>query len=361
MEGVGDTQVSQTPPFDQIRYMCESDRYEVFIDVSPHAFAQHRRATWPTISQQAGMPQHLIKIYDTVKYTGLPNCMSARIQIPSSLNIEAWKRYATESVDDRQLIDFVQFGFPIGYLGPESDTTHVENHTSAVQFPSHVDRFVREEIAEGAFIGPLGASPFYEWSHTSPIMTRPKADPSKRRVITDLTFPHDSSINSYIMKNSALGHIRAHSLPTITDLVAILRSAPPTAHMFTIDIARAYRNFRSDPLDWPLLCVRCGGAHFIDVSMPFGARASSCHMQRVAHFIMAILEGEGMRGAMYLDDLIIVAQDGATANRQYQRVVQLLSELGLPEAEGKSQPPSPLVTWLGIDIDAANMVLSIPQ
>ena len=341
--------------------MCESDRYDVFVDVSPHAFSQHRRDNWPTVSAQPGVPPEYVKLYQVVKSTGLPNCMGARIPVPSSLNIEAWRAYTTDSNDDHELIDFLQYGFPIGYLGPVSNTSDIDNHASAVQFPDHVHNFVQEEIDEGAFLGPCTAPPFREWSHTSPIMTRPKADPCKRRVITDLTFPHEHSINAFIMKNSALGHIRAHSLPTITDLVTILRSAPHTAQMFTVDIARAYRNFRSDPLDWPLLCVRWNGAHFIDVSMPFGARASSCHMQRVANFIMSILEREGIKGAMYLDDIIVVAPDGDTARSQYERVTQLLAELGLPEAEHKSQPPSPIVTWLGIDIDAANMTLSIPQ
>ena len=171
-------------------------------------------------------------------------------------------------------------------------------------------------------------------------MTRPKVNPHKRRVITDLTFPYDRSVNAFIMKNSALGIVRQHNLPLVADLVELITDLGPDASMFTVDIARAYRNFRSDPLDWPLLCVSWGDDYYIDVSMPFGARASSCHMQRVADFIVRILEREGIHGAMYLDDLVVVAPDPAIAHRQYARVRALLKELGFPEAADKTQPPS---------------------
>ena len=351
--------VSDTIPFDDIKYICEKDRYDSDTYFPPSMFATHRQATWPHIAKHSDLPPCHVMIYDAVQEKGIPNCMGPRIPLPTNLNISAWERYAQDDHEDAQLIDFIKFGFPLGYLGPPSDTSHIPNHDSAQKFPDHVDRFVHEETQHGAFLGPLKAPPFLEWSHTSPIMSRPKSDSTKRRVITDLTFPQESSINTYIMKNSAMGRVRQHKLPTISDIVSILKESPEGTCMFTIDIARAYRNFKSDPLDWPLLCVQWKGSHFIDVSMPFGARASSCHMQRVADFIMCILRSEGMKGAM--DDLIIIAPDIDTARVQYDRVCDLLLELGLPQAPDKAQPPATVVTWLGITIDACHMSLSIPQ
>ena len=349
-----------TPPFDEIRYMCEHDAYDMISNINLNDFAPHSQETWPTPTSTDGLPPNMIHIYNSVRSTGVPNCLASRLAIPSNLNLEAWAKYAMNTQGDRQLIDFARYGFPLGYLGPPSDTTHTNNHPSATNVSTHVDRFVAEELAEGAFQGPFKSAPFVEWSHVSPIMTRPKTGSTKRRVITDLTFPNPSSVNAYIIKNSALGEIKAHSLPTIADLVSILKEAPKGAHMFTVDIARAYRNFRSDPLDWPLLCIKWDGDHYVDVAMPFGSRASSCHMQRVAQFIMRILQAEGIYGAMYLDDFIIVSPDRATAHLQYHRVRALFAELGLPEATDKTQPPASCVRWLGVQIDAYNMSLSIP-
>ena len=341
--------------------MCALDKYDTEVDVSPHVFADHRRAYWPSPSPCDTTNNDIIHIYSAVRSMGLPNSMGARIPVPSALPIHAWESYSTHTDEDRQLLEFIQYGFPLGYLGPVSDTTDVPNHDSATNFPSFIDTFVQEEMQHGAFMGPFTRVPFTPWAHVSPLMSRPKSDPAKRRVSTDLTFPQDRSVNAYIMKNSALGIVRDHTLPTVADIVSLLQHHGPGSVMFTVDIARAYRNFRSDPIDWPLLCVAWKGAYYVDTSMPFGARASSCHMQRAADFIVRALRREGIEGAMYLDDLIIVAPDHTTATQQYHRVRSLLAELGLPEAEDKAQPPSTCVTWLGMNIDSCEMTLSIPQ
>ena len=263
--------------------------------------------------------------------------------------------------DEADILDYVKFGFPLGYLGPASHTDSTPNHDSAIDFPDHVDSFVDAETRAGVMIGPFNQPPFTPWVHVSPVMSRPKADPSKRRVITDPTFPKPYSINTYIMKNSALGEVRDHTLPTVADLVAKLRAAGTGSYMFIVDIACAYRNFLSDPLDWPLLCIFWRGQYQLDVTMPFGARASSYFMQRVANFITRVLREENITAIMYLDDIVVVALDKAKADRHYDRVKALLAELGLTEAIDKSQPPSTSVTLIGINVDACAMTLSIPQ
>ena len=331
--------------------------------LTPHSFAQHRKRAWPYPAQVfslRGDSQHAA-IYDIVRSTGLPNCMSARIPLPNNFNISRWEEYADGSKDEADLIDYVRFGFPLGYMGPVSATDDTPNHDTAAQYPQHVDTFITVESEAGALSGPYDAPPFTPWVHVSPIMSRPKAESDKRRIITDLTFPQQHSINAYIMKNSALGEVCEHSLPSVADLVTAIRDAGPGAHMFTIDIARAYKNFSSDPLDCPLLCIRWRDQYFIETSMPFGARASSCFMQRVANSITRILGKEGITAIMYLDDIVVVAPDLDTATTHYDCVRALLAELGLPEAVEKTQPPATTVLWLGINIDAKNMTLSIRQ
>ena len=347
------------PPFAVIKQMCITDKYDTDIDTSPAAFAPHRRRTWPfpatCFSVTQGMGEYTA-IYDAVRTTGLPNCLGAR-----NLNLQAWEKYIDSSLDEADLLEYVKFGFPLGYLGPASGTEDLCNHASAERFPRHVNEFISTEVAEGAVLGPFDSPPFTPWAHVSPLLSRPKAASDKRWIITDLTFPPDTSVNSYVMKNSALGESRDHSLPSVADLVAALHGAGPTPHLFTVDIARAYKNFVSDPLDWPLLCLKWGQQYYLDVSMPFGARASSCFMQRVANFITRVLRQENIQAIMYLDDIVVVAPDMTTAKAHYSRVRELISELGLPEATDKAQPPSTMVKWLGINVDSKNMTLSVPQ
>lgn len=63
---------------------------------------------------------------------------------------------------------------------------------------------------------------------------------------------------------------------------------------------------------------------------------------------------------MYLDDLIRLSPGLDKAREDHKIVKDLLHELGLPEAQEKSQPLAQVIRWLGIQIDAKNMRLSIP-
>ena len=200
----------------------------------------------------------------------------------------------------------------MGYLGPTSGTMDIPNHDSAARFPQHINGFLSTEMDAGALVGLFMTPPFTQWAHVSPLMSCQKGDMDKRRVITDLTFSPDRSVTAYIMKNSALGQVRDHSLPSVADLVTALKHADSTAHLFTVDIARAYTNFFSDPLDWPILCLQWG-----DVLL-------------YANFVSGLLKKEGIEAIMYLEDVFVVAPDKATALVQYNRVHQLLLELGLP-------------------------------
>ena len=174
-----------------------------------------------------------------------------------------------------------------------------------------------------------------------------------------MTYPAEASINAYIVKNGIFGIEMEHSLPTVDRLVKDLRQAEGEVYLATLDIQRAYKNFNSDPIDWPLLCFQWDNCTYCDVTIPFGSRASSFHMQTVANAIVDMLVKKGIKAYMYLDDIIILS-DREQANQQYQQARALLKDLTLPEATEKSQAPSTRVKWLGVLIDTEEMSLSIP-
>ena len=355
-----DAASARAPDFDKIKTMCRSDEWDQAVDGNPLAFKTHRILHWPHIDEEA-VDARLVTIYKAVRDTGVPNAMSARLRVPSALNITKWEELLPESPDNTQLLSFLKFGFPMGYMGPTSSTVGTPNHPSATQYPRQMEEFIETEKAMGALHGPFVKVPFREWAHVSPLMTREKATPDDRRVITDLTFPTQHSVNAYIFKNSVYGAPRQHSLPTVDAFVKGLVKSGRGSYMATLDIARAYKNLVSDPLDWPLSCISWNNKYMCDTSMAFGARSSSCHMQRVANAIVAMLEKQGITASMYLDDIIILASTHQKALGDVILARQLLKDLGLPEAVKKAQAPANVVTWLGITIDANDLALSIPD
>ncbi len=79
----------------------------------------------------------LMKIYDVVSRSRLPNYLGARIPIPSGLHIAAW---AEELVGyyDSQILDFLTYGWPLSYELPWPAEGASENHSSARFHPSHI-------------------------------------------------------------------------------------------------------------------------------------------------------------------------------------------------------------------------------
>ena len=72
-----------------------------------------------------------------------------------------------------------------------------------MEYASHVDQYIQEELKHGAIMGPFDYPP--NLLHVSPFMTRPKADSDVRRTILDLSWPKGHSVNDGVGKHSYLG------------------------------------------------------------------------------------------------------------------------------------------------------------
>ena len=214
---------------------------------------------------------------------------------------------------------------------------------------------------EGALVGPLTRPPFAPWCVFSPMKTRPKDNGKKHRVIVDLSFPH-GGVNKYIEKSKVDGVEVTHTLPTIQDAIRFMHSCKSdVTHMAAVDVSRAYRNFRICPADWPLMAIQYKNMAYLDMALPFVTRSSSYTMQQVAKFIIRALESRGAAALMYLDDLFIVAGSEQVAQSHYEGALELLTGRGLPIAQEKLQPPARELVWLGININLATNIISIPE
>ena len=252
----GHTHTARLPDFDRVRKVCDKANYDVAnIDLRPCVFSKYKREFWPLVSA-GSMPMHMEKIYDVVRSTGLPNALAARIPVPTNLNLKNWADCLQEIGGRDNILDFLTFGFPLGYVGPVSNTVGVQNHPSANDYPAHVTKFLNHEIELGGILGPFSTPPFSPWCHTSPLMSRPKNN-GDRRIITDMTFPPDVSVNAFIVKNGIYGIEMEHSLPTIDNLVQCITRMPRGAVMSTLDISRAYQILTQ--IHWIGLCCACRG------------------------------------------------------------------------------------------------------
>ena len=298
-------------------------------------------------------------IYTTVRATALPNYLGAKIPIPSGLNIPAWRKLLT-GYHDRHMVDFLEYGWPVDYTAdtPPNPTNgnHQEDPTNTV----FIESYVETEMRHGALLGPFTNPPFTPWSQTSPMMTRPKKDSAERRVIVDLSWPRQHSVNSGIRRGFYQGRPRAYTLPNVMDAADEVARLGPACYLWSADLARAYRQLRSCPLSTPLLGITLHGKHYTDITPPFGCRTSSMACARTTNAVVYLLRKKGHHVHCYLDDFVGVAPTLKDVEAAYQDFNDLASQLGLELSPAKCVPPTKSLEWLGFSISAQHMTVTIP-
>ena len=240
------------------------------------------------------------EIYTEVISAGGHNYDTARVPVPSGLSIAAWRRYL-EGYTDQNLPDLLEFGWPV-HCQPTAilQPTYV-NHPSARQFEQDIKYYIELERGFGALGGPYDTQPF-TFMQVSPLMTRTKKDSIHRRVIMDLSWPPDLSVNDAIQGEWYVDGKMSITLPTVDYMEGRLLQLGRGAYLYKTDLARGYRQLRVDPADWPLLGFTHEGKYYFDLCPPFGLRTSALCMQRTSEAISWIHGKRGFLSRPYLDD-----------------------------------------------------------
>ena len=211
-----------------------------------------------------------------------------------------------------------------------------------------------------AIMGSFEHKPF-ERMHYSPLMARDKPDGGGGvRVIVDLSWPMGSSVNSYIPDNQFDCINFNLKYPTIDMVIEKIKQLGPQALLYKADLERAFRNLRIDPLAYPLCGLTWNDVTYVDVSVAFGLKIGAAACQMCTDVITFKLRQQGAWVMNYLDDYVGVANK-EKADSQFQSLLNILQQVGLPVNEKKLEPPSSVITCLGIEIDAKNGKITIPN
>ena len=154
------------------------------------------------------------------------------------------------------------------------------NHKSALLYPKDIEAYLNEERQYGAILGPYKNFPI-DQCHSSPFMMREKPNAVHRSVIIDLSWPKGASVNVGIDKNSYLGTDFVLTFPTV-DHITSEKKISPGAHLYKIDVSRAFCHVATDPMDLDLLGMSWQGNAFIDTKFPFGSHHGTQIFQRLS-------------------------------------------------------------------------------
>lgn len=103
------------------------------------------------------------------------------------------------------------------------------------------------------------------------------------------------------------------------------------------------------------------GKVWVPRTTPMGAKPVPGLANTLTSEISAILWSLGIPNVIMTDDIFIVGKDYEECKRHLDEAIRVLTELGWILNLGKTEGPSDVITFLGIQIDSINKTLSIPE
>lgn len=185
---------------------------------SQHSDMQHQQCNIEVMNwwEQNGVGQieHDLQLAGRVRESGIPNVYGTQIPLKSLWNFQLLESLA-RSTSDREVVQFLRFGWPLNRELDAPLTITLTNHTGATAFATEVDAYFQKELHSNALVGPLCTLPAMEHMAVSPLTTRPKKSSSKRRVISDLSWPAGALVNDGIPKSEYLGQVFKIKYPSV--------------------------------------------------------------------------------------------------------------------------------------------------
>ena len=162
---------------------------------------------------------NFLDVHRSVALTGEQNYRVAWIPVFSAFNIAKWHELL-QHYPDNVICDFLEFGWPIGYMSDTLPIFDLRTHRGALTFPDQVNTYLSKEVQLGRIAGPFDKAPFMQGFVLSPLNTMEKQqDSEERRVVVDLIWPSGHSVNDGIPSDSYLGAPLSLRYPTIEDIV----------------------------------------------------------------------------------------------------------------------------------------------
>ncbi len=250
--------------------------------------------------------------------------------------------------------------FKPGLKCPLSQNITCNNLQSALIEPEVVNKLIKKEVESGFMIGPFDNPPFNLFRF-SPIGVATRKFSGKKRLIIDLSAPHNSpfpSINSLIPHNEF--SLKYHDIDQAIDMIKI---AGRGAWLAKIDITSAFKVMPIHPDSWHLFGVRWLGKYYFAVRLTFGGKSSPKIFDMLSEAVCWILSNNYAIPHLVhlLDDFLISSSPNAIPAAHILTVQNVFSELGIPIAEEKTMGPATSIEFLGINLDSDKFQASLPK
>lgn len=281
--------------------------------------------------------------------------------LPTPVRVHRLNHYLSGYTPYRRksLVEGFTSGFHIPSMHVDGDVDKsYENHPSTLAHSSFVSRKLEEDIYFGRIAGPF-TSPPHDNLVTSPLGVVPKKAPGEYRLIHDLSFPKNNSVNSHIDTI----HTRVQ-YELLDHCISIIRSVGPNCLIAKADIKDAFRIIPIYPLDYRLLGFTWKGQFYHDKCLPMGCSNSCRIFESFATALQWILTSKfdvyGM--SHILDDFIFFGPPNTShCATGLHSFLALAESLNIPIRHDKTVLPTTITSLHGIEIDTGSMQMRLPR
>ena len=249
-------------------------------------------------------------------------------------------------------------------LIPDTTLPNIEckNLLSARKNAKDVQELIDNEISNGYLYGPFDTPPFESY-RVSPLGLAIGKYSGKKRLIVDLSSPHDNpdhvSINDLIDKDSC-----SMTYVKIDDAIKSICRHGKGALLTKFDICNAFKNCLIKSCQWPYFCVKWNNLYYVFVRLVFGCRSSPRIFDTLSQAICWIAcTNYGVDTIFHLlDDFLTVDEPNECVGLRTKAVMSLLfARLCVPLATKKCVGPTCCLEYLGIILDSENMIAKLPE
>ena len=241
------------------------------------------------------------------------------------------------SKKDRLLQGF-KFGFK---LGIDQQSRQAKNHNSTLQNPDIVYEKLAKESLRHRLTGPYSQSPLPDLLY-SPLGLVPQSVPGNFRLIHDLSFSRNGSINSLIPKR--ISTVQYDSVDIVVNLV---KHYGRFSQLAKCDIKDAFHIIPVHPSDYHLLGFIWNTFCYYDKCLPMGASSSCQIFESFSCALQWVMETKYHAAGMshFIDDFIFVGPPNS--NKCLQDLHQFLSlceRVGVPIKKEKTVNPTSVLS-----------------
>ena len=283
----------------------------------------------------------------------------SHIQCP--MQVDEWAQCLSGHPDQAYvsyLLQGLREGFRIGYhYGSSTCRSASTNMQSATVRPEVISSFLEVELRAGRVLGPVE----HELARVMQVNRFglvPKGHQSgKWRLIVDLSSPRGFSMNGGIEPSLCSLHYTS-----VDEACERIVAKGRGAMLAKFDVEGAFRTVPVHPDDRWLLGMQWEGQVYIDKVLLFGLRSAPKLYNAVADAQLWILKrSDGVEAIHYLDDFLLFgAPESQQCEQALARALAHCQVLGVPIAARKTERPSSVITFLGIELDTVFMTLQLP-